>query len=70
MRDQLADFARETASQVDYYERRGRNECRLAIRKRIDGFMNGDLDGIREWLKRVLETLEERLMEGSDSDAI
>jgi PD-(D/E)XK nuclease superfamily len=69
IREQLADFAIETTSQVDYYERRVRNECRLAIRKRIDGFMNGDLDGMREWLNRSLETLEERLMEGADSDA-
>lgn len=70
IREQLAGFAIETTSQVDYYERRMRNECRLAMRKRIDGFVNGDLDGMREWLARALVTLEEKLIEGDDADAI
>ncbi|WP_146134553.1 PD-(D/E)XK nuclease family protein [Aphanothece minutissima] len=69
IREQLAGFATETASQVDYFERRMRNECRLALRKRIDGFVNGDLDGMREWLASALETLEEKLMEGVGAGA-
>jgi hypothetical protein len=61
-KDQLVDFAAATDSFVDYYERKSKNECRLVIRKPMDGFADGDLNTIAEWIGQALQTLENELI--------
>lgn len=58
---QLDDILRDTGERVDFYERKGRNECRLAIRKSVDAFGNGDLELMGKWLESTLEILESKL---------
>jgi PD-(D/E)XK nuclease superfamily len=49
---------------VNYYERKKSEECRLAIRRSLASFHDGNVDEIQNWLIDTLEKLEEALRGG------
>ena len=47
--------------EVDYYPRKRPNECRLAIRKRLNDFNGKELSEMMKWLNDVIDYLSMRL---------
>lgn len=46
---------------VDFYERKKNEECRLAIRRSLASFDDGNIEQIQKWLRETLTALEKQL---------
>ena len=46
---------------INYYERKKHEECRLAIRRSLASFDDGNVDEIKKWLIETLDTLKKIL---------
>lgn len=66
VRDTYEKLKKETSlekdgSRLDYYPRKGKEECRLAIRRSLSNFQDKDLSEIITWFKNTILLLEDYL---------